>query len=258
MILNKTTKKSIDFSKAIKPRYGSLYDPKLKEFKLSRSKIDLFVRCPLCFYLDVRLGVKQPSMPSFTLNNATDTLLKKEFDMYREKQTAHPIMIKYGLNQLTPFKHPELDKWRDNFKGISYIVKDLNLKITGAIDDIWTDGKQVYIVDYKSTAKENGIDMNDKWKLGYKRQLEIYQWLFVKNKFTVGKQAFFVYVNGDTTKPSFDYKLEFEMFLFEHKGNPSWVDDVLKQIHNCLNQDELPQANQECEYCKYREQANLF
>ncbi|EKE12188.1 MAG: hypothetical protein ACD_13C00277G0004, partial [uncultured bacterium] len=36
----------------------NLYEPNsAKSFKLSRSKIDLFLECPRCFYLDRRLGI---------------------------------------------------------------------------------------------------------------------------------------------------------------------------------------------------------
>ncbi len=39
-------------------RTRNLYDPASKEpFRLSRSKIDLFLECARCFYLDRRLGV---------------------------------------------------------------------------------------------------------------------------------------------------------------------------------------------------------
>jgi hypothetical protein len=58
------------------------FDPFSREpFKVSRSKIDLFCECQRCSYLDLRLGVKRPSMPAFTLNNAVDELLKREFDI---------------------------------------------------------------------------------------------------------------------------------------------------------------------------------
>ena len=56
----------------------NIYNPKDKEpFKLSRTKIDLFVECPRCFYLDRRLGVSRPPMFPYSLNQAVDTLLKK-------------------------------------------------------------------------------------------------------------------------------------------------------------------------------------
>ena len=39
-------------------RTRNLFDPKSKTpFRLSRTKLDLFLSCPRCFYLDRRLGV---------------------------------------------------------------------------------------------------------------------------------------------------------------------------------------------------------
>ena len=52
--------------------------------KISRSKIDLFLECPRCFYLDVVKKIKRPPGFPFNLNNAVDMLLKKEFDRHRE------------------------------------------------------------------------------------------------------------------------------------------------------------------------------
>ncbi len=56
----------------------------IEAFPLSRSKIDLFLQCPRCIYLDRKLGISQPSGAPFTLNNAVDVLLKKEFDTHRK------------------------------------------------------------------------------------------------------------------------------------------------------------------------------
>jgi CRISPR/Cas system-associated exonuclease Cas4 (RecB family) len=59
-------------------------------YKISRSKIDLFMQCPRCFWLDNRLKIKRPSGPPFQINKAVDELLKKEFDVYRLKREPHP------------------------------------------------------------------------------------------------------------------------------------------------------------------------
>ena len=63
-----------------------------KPFKLSRSKLDLFVNCPRCFYIDRRLGVGPPPGFPFNINSAIDHLLKKEFDECRESSEPHPLM----------------------------------------------------------------------------------------------------------------------------------------------------------------------
>ncbi|MDO8743015.1 MAG: hypothetical protein Q7J30_00410, partial [Candidatus Azambacteria bacterium] len=74
-------------------RSRNIFDPAAKApFKLSRSKIDNFLACPRCFYLDRRLGVGQPPGFPFNLNKAVDTLLKKEFDIHRAAGNPHPLM----------------------------------------------------------------------------------------------------------------------------------------------------------------------
>src|SRR3989304_4827269 len=112
-------------------RTRNIFDPKSKEpYKLSRSKLENFLRCPLCFYLDRRLGVDQPPGFPFTLNVAVDHLLKKEFDIHRVAKTAHPLMEKYGINAV-PFEHPDMEKWRDNFTGVQCHHKPSNFRLTG-------------------------------------------------------------------------------------------------------------------------------
>ena len=103
-------------------------------FALSRSKVDMFLKCPRCFYLDVRLGIKTPSMPAFTLNSAVDHLLKKEFDIRRANGAIHPLMAAYGIDAV-PAQHDELEIWRENFKGIRVLNPKTNIELLGAIDD---------------------------------------------------------------------------------------------------------------------------
>ena len=118
-------------------RVRGLYEPNSKfPFRISRSKIDLFLNCPRCFYLDRRLGVGQPPGFPFSLNSAVDKLLKKEFDFHRAKSEAHPLMKNYKIDAI-PLAHNLLNKWRDSLRGgIEFLHKETNLLITGGIDDI--------------------------------------------------------------------------------------------------------------------------
>src|SRR6202142_4305520 len=102
--------------------------------RLSRSKIALFLECARCFYLDNKLGVaRAPGFP-FNLNSAVDALLKKEFDIHRDGKTAHPLMAAYGVDAV-PYAHPEINTWRENFKGIEVKHARSGLTISGALDD---------------------------------------------------------------------------------------------------------------------------
>ena len=224
-----------------------------KQWKLSRSKIDLFMNCPRCFYIDNKLGIKRPPGYPFNLNTAVDTLLKKEFDIHRAENKIHPLLKSYGVD-LVPYQHEMMDEWRENFKGVRFHHKKTDMMITGAVDDVWVDKKDfLYVVDYKSTSKNGKIEALDQdWQIGYKRQMEIYQWLFRQNGFKVSDIGYFVYCNGITDKEAFDAKLEFEVTLISYEGNDDWVEGAIADIHKCLSSKIIPKADPDCDYCSYR------
>ncbi|MEK7580150.1 MAG: PD-(D/E)XK nuclease family protein [Patescibacteria group bacterium] len=241
-------------SEYYKPRrVKNLYNPNSKEpFRLSRSKIDLFIECQRCFYLDRRLGVSRPPGFPFALNSAVDTLLKKEFDIHRAKKTAHPLMETYDVKAL-PFAHEKMDLWRDALRGgIQYCHPPTNFLVTGGIDDIWINKQEeLIIVDYKATAKNTEINLDAEWQESYKRQVEVYQWLFRKNGFKVSKTTYFVYCNGRTDRKAFDGKLEFEIKLIPYVGDDSWIEETLFKARECLIKNEPPISAPGCDYCNY-------
>lgn len=233
-------------------RTRNLYDPKSKEpFKLSRSKIELFIECPRCFYLDRKLGTARPPGYPFSLNSAVDALLKKEFDIYRAKGKPHPLMKNYGIDAV-PLVHDSLDEWRNNFKGVQYLHKPTNLLIFGAVDDVWTtQNGELIVVDYKSTSKQSEVNLDADWQDGYKRQMEIYQWLLRQNGFNVSNTGYFVYCNGKTDREAFDGKLEFDVCLLSYEGDDSWVKEELGQLAEVLKSSKIPKFNKNCDYCNY-------
>lgn len=235
-------------------RSKNLYLPKSKTpFRLSRSKIDLFMNCPRCFYFDRRLGVGQPPGFPFSLNSAVDMLLKKEFDVRRAQGQPHPLMKDYGIDAI-PFEHEQLDEWRDALGGgMTYLHPPTNFLVAGAIDDVWMKSSgELMIVDYKATAKKGEVTLDADWQQGYKRQMEMYQWLFRKNGYQVDSTGYFVYCNGRTDRQAFDARLEFTIKLIPYLGNDSWVEQALKDIKACLNSEQLPPASPECAFCAYR------
>ena len=236
-------------------REKNIYDPASKSpFKLSRSRIEVYMQCPRCFYIDRRLGVDRPPGFPFTLNSAVDKLLKKEFDLLRKSGEAHPLMKRYSLDAV-PAEHPMLDTWRENFKGAQALHEPTGLLITGAIDDLWKNPEGEYIVvDYKSTSKNQEIiALDHDWQDGYKRQMEIYQWLLRRNALKVSNTGYFVYCNGNTRLEKFDGKLEFDLTLIPYEGDDKWVDGILYDIHKCLNSDNIPGPGDDCDFCAYRE-----
>ncbi len=222
-----------------------------KPFKISRSGIELFVECPCCFYLNNVLGVRRPSGPPFNINKAVDTLLKKEFDIHRVAQTAHPYMEQYGI-EAVPFQHEMMGEWRENFKGVRCIHEPTNLLITGAVDDIWQDKHgELIVVDYKATSKTEEVNLDAEWQDGYKRQMEVYQWLLRQLGFTVSPTGYFVYCNGKSDREAFDGKVEFDVTVLPYKGDDSWIEKTLVELKSCLDAPECPPLSSDCEFCGY-------
>ena len=235
-------------------RVRNLYQPESKEpYKLSRSAIELFVQCPRCFYLDRRLGRGRPPGFPFNLNSAVDALLKKEFDIYRERKEFHPVVEQNGIDAI-PFQHPDLEKWRSNTSGVRYIHPQTNFLVYGAVDDIWINKSgELIVVDYKATSKIDEVALDQEWQDGYRRQAEVYQWLLRKNGFSVSSTAYFYYCNGERGRDRFDGRLEFRVSILPYKGSDAWIEPVLLKVKQCLDADAVPKNGDDCDYCQYVE-----
>jgi hypothetical protein len=237
-------------------RKRNLYDPKSKSFyRLSRTKLENFLRCARCFYLDRRLGVSQPPGFPFNLNSAVDELLKREFDDYRTKQEPHPFMQKAGIDAV-PAQHSQLETWRQNFKGVSVDHEATGFTFFGAIDDLWLGNDGKYLVcDYKATAKNGEVSLDADWQISYKRQMEIYQWLLRRNGLEVSDRGWFVYCNGRRDLADFNERIEFKVRLLPYDGDDDWVEGALKDAATTLHKDELPEPGGDCQFCRYRREA---
>src|SRR3989344_5355510 len=245
-----------------KQRKGNLYNPKSTEpFRISRSRMEGFLGCPRCFYLDRRIGLDRPGLPGWPLNDAVDHLLKNEFDLLRKDGKKHALMKKYGIDAI-PFQHSDLPEWRDDhnrYVGACVLHKATNFEICGIIDDIWVNPKgQLHIVEYKSTSTSKEISLDDEYKQGYKKQVEWYQWIFRQKGFNVSDIAYFVYANGLKDDRVFDAKIEFEVQIIFHKGDVSWVEPTLFAMKGCLNSVDMPDPDSDCELCHYRQAVSRF
>ena len=115
---------------------------------------------------------------------------------------------------------------------------------------------ELIIVDYKATSKAQEVTLDAEWQDGYKRQMEVYQWLFRKNGFKVSETGYFVYCNGDGSKKAFNGKLEFNIKVIPYVGDDSWINQTIADIFKCLNSNEIPESHSECDYCAYVKSLN--
>ncbi len=213
--------------------------------KISRSKLELFLDCPRCFWLDVKKGVKRPPPAPYTINSAIDQLLKDEFDVYRREGKPHPLFAQYKLD-LVPYQCKELNAWRHNFTGVQARYEPADFLVFGAVDDIWVNPQgELFVVDYKATgAKEYNIYDS------YKRQMEVYQWLLRQNKYTVSETGYFLFAKVDKTAGFPGAKLSFGLFLQPQQGDTSWIEPALDNAGRIL-QSDIPGPGQDCPYCQF-------
>ena len=232
-------------------------------YELSRSRIENFIKCPACFFMQQVEGIEFPSMPGFNINEATDVLLKKDFDHYRGKKKSHPFLENHGFAHLIPYQHEHFELWTQSMhfgaeNRMHYDHLESNIRVGGGLDDVWLNTKtsKIHIVDYKSTSqkKDNGpINLNDKWKEAYKRQMDLYVWVMQKKGFDVDEIGFFLYCDGNrfTDQIFLNDKnaiMEFKMTLIEYKTDLSWIEKTLNNIYGCLRLNERPKHSESCEY----------
>ena len=222
--------------------------------KFSRSAIEQYISCKRCFILTYKYKLRLPSFP-FTLNSAVDNLCKNEFDYYRKKKQPHPLFEEHDIDAI-PFAHEDLNKWRNNFQGISYTDNTTGVHFYGAVDDVWIqpDGKLI-ISDVKATSKKdfNWQETWNKWDYpkAYKRQLEMYQWLFRKNSFEVSDTAYLVYFNGLKNEPMFEKTLKFELHVVKLECKDDWVEAKIIEAKKLYDKDEMPSGSKNCGTCQY-------
>jgi len=253
--INRNNKGFLTEAKGKRVTKSSLYS-KDSIFEVSRSKFNDFLLCKRCFYLDRVLGIKVPDMPGWTLNSTVDELLKKEFDICRKKQIPHRLMIKSNLENIVPFDHPEIDKWRDALRGgIKYKYKDTNIVLKGGIDDVWVnlETKELIIVDYKSQASFKKVNTEDYlsniFHDSYKIQMDIYSYLFKMNGHDVCETSYFYVANCRKDMKGFNSKLIFDETLVPYKQRTHWIEPKIDEMIVTLNSTKLPSFNTFCQNC---------
>ena len=259
-------------------RHRGTYKPERCEpYELSRGRLESFLKCEACFWLDRVKGIKFPSIPGFLLNTNTDTLLKKDFDQFRGKD-PHPIMVNAGLTHLRPFDHEDIEKWESSLhfgsssNHFNTVHEQTNILFGGGLDDVWENTKtgELHVVDYKSTAQmsskpapldesfiappedPNKVD----YKAGYRRQMEMYQWILRRKGFSVSNTGYFLYADGQHVQESgmIDPKdprqawMRFNTAIIPFVGDDSWIEEALVRAKQSLTKEYCPSHSAGCEY----------
>lgn len=264
--LKRNSKKELVPATGMRSRASSIYKPHQKEdFKISRGRFSDFLTCPRCFYLDRVKGLDSPGTPGWTLNETTDRLLKKEFDVCREQQIPHRLFKEKGLGHVVPFQHSDMDKWRDSLRhGLMSRFGNTNIILTGGVDDIWQDTRdgRLVVVDYKSQANTKSLDpesyLADAYHEGYKVQMDFYAYLLQEMGFDVAETAYFLVCNADRGAEGFFGKMDFSETLIPYNWSSGWISGKVSEMIDLMNNDQIPEGNPSCKNCAYARQRAAF
>jgi len=260
--LKRNSKKEPIEATGRRSRKSSYYKPNQKEdFKISRGRFSNFLTCQRCFYLDRVKGLDPPGTPGWTLNETTDFLLKKEFDICRYKQIPHRLFAPNGLSHVVPFDHPEIDDWRNSLnRGLMLRYKNTGIILTGGVDDIWQDTltKELIIVDYKSQAKNERLDkkdyLDDSFHEAYKIQMDFYAYLLSGMGFSVHPVSYFLVCNAKRDEVEFNKTMRFDEYLVPYKWSNDWIENRLDEMVELMNQEKIPESHSSCKNCAYADQ----
>ena len=222
-----------------------------KKVTLSRRKVEAFVKCPRCFWLEVRHEIKQPESYPLALNVAMDMLLKAEFDEYRARTKPHPILMEYRIPAKLFGDLPKLQEWRNNRKGLRWTDPATGHTLFGAVDDVLEfPDRTLAVLDYKSSGA-NEITIYPSYQL----QLDVYTFLLQKMGYKTRPKAYLAFFMA-VKDGGFNGHLPFRGEVKEVETEPERVYELFQQAAEAAQSDRMPSSGEECDLCRWFDEAN--
>ena len=203
-------------------------------YTLSPSKLNLMEDCPRCFWLSVVKKINRPSGPMASIVIKIDSITKKYFDKYRQKNELPPI-LKGKISGTLPLDMP---------KTLVYSYNE-NITFVGRPDDYLqqTDGNIVPF-DNKTRSKAPGGTHP-----AYQLQLDSYSFLLEVNNYKTTDMAYLAYYypnEGELHKG-----MEISCHVVEVRTNSGRIKSLLNKAHRILN-GKIPNFGINCEFCKWK------
>jgi len=226
-----------------------------EEIRLSPSALNLFNGCQRCFYLEKKLGLKQPGGIFPSLPGGMDNIIKKYYDKYIGTGDLPPdIRDKDITGKLFP-DQAQMKKWRNwRATNLKYVDEDRNAYLTGALDECIILDEGYIPTDYKTRGYPLK-DLNDPKKY-YQTQMDCYELMFASSGYKTLGYSYLIYYHP--TGINSEGLVQFEITVI--KMDTSWrsAKRIFGQAVDLLRQDDIPLENPECEYCKMeKERADI-
>jgi CRISPR/Cas system-associated exonuclease Cas4 (RecB family) len=203
---------------------------------LSHSALEEMHRCPRCFWLSYKEGIKLPEGIQSRLANRFDTILKRYFDSYRQKGVLPPLIegkIKAKLQ--SPFKESYYFKLNEEYG------------FFGKVDECFVDDEGNHIpVDFKTASSD---PREKQILLAYQNQIDEYLFLMEENGKKVANFGYLIYF---FPQMSIELTSGFPMIVHIVKIERK-VKDIKKRIEAAIKilQGPIPKSSPECVFCNW-------
>lgn len=208
---------------------------------LSHTGLEALERCPRCFWLQYKKGIRQPEGIVSRLANRFDIILKGYFNIYRETGEIPPLVAGKIEGKLqNPFQEKYFVRVNEKFG------------FFGKLDECLTNGNDECIpVDFKTAS----TDPREKEILAaYQSQIDDYIYLLQKNRKTTAGYGYLIFVFPDHGK-----KLHSVFPMITHvvkvDGNSEHASKRIAHAIEIL-ENKIPKSNPECNFCIYQKEVN--
>lgn len=213
-------------------------------YKLSPSRMNLFIECKRCFWLRVNEKVKRPSGPFPSLPSGVDREVKNHFDRFRQRDEVPPEIRDEGLELFEDKGFLEKarswktePKWRDPETGAL---------LRGGVDDLLMDGDDIVVLDYKTRGyapkQDNGAPSY------YRRQVNLYNLILRENGYSTADYGLILYFYPDTINN--DGEFVFHTELREIEVDIEKAKKLVRDAVDTLN-GSIPKHDDDCDFCDW-------
>lgn len=201
---------------------------------LSHSAIEELNRCPRCFWLSYREGIKLPEGFQSRLANRFDNILKKYFNNYRFQEKLPPIIEGKVKGKL---KKPFKEKYYYQFNS--------DYGFFGKLDECLVDEEGNHIpIDFKTSSS----DPRKKEILSsYQNQIDEYLFLLEENGIKTADFGYLIYFFPEmTVELSNGFPMSIYIVKIKRKEK-----DIKKRIEKAINilNSPIPDPADDCQYC---------
>lgn len=207
-----------------------------KKIWLSHTGIETLERCPRCFWLLYRKGIRQPEGIVSRLANRFDGVLKNYFASFR------------GTDELPPMVTGKLEgRLQYPFQEKYFAPIDSKYGFWGKLDECLINEKREYIpVDFKTSSS----DPREREILpAYQSQIDAYVFLLQHNNKPVAGFGYLIFVYPEQSKELHN-GFPMVIHITKLKGSPDKTKQRIAKAIEILKED-LPRSHPNCSFCKW-------